>query len=135
MIDEGQSKVNSVLHKELSLNTKDFSTTSLPVESFDVVINPQGIVEALRIEFSGQYFQKLHETLSQKYKLQYKEDPFVGNHTARYIKDNVIVVLEQPHMGGFRTILRYVAQHFARSCDLDMQKRKEQEKQRMMNQF
>lgn len=127
--------IESDKHKALILGTNSFSSTELPVKQAFVILNEQGIVEQLKIIFDGQYFSKLHPVLNQKYKLKQKQDPFVGDHVAYYSKGNTIIVLEEPHMGGFETTIVYLTEEFNASVEAYRERQQQQRKQQLQEQL
>lgn len=132
---EEQDVVEFENHKTLILNTNSFSSAGLPVKQAFVLLNEKGIVEQLKITFNGQYFHKLHPALSKKYKLDYKDEPFVGDNIAQYSKGNTVIVLSEPHMGGFITVIDYITKEFAASVEAYNAEQKKQKEQQLQEQL
>ena len=73
--------------------------------------------------------------MSKKYPLKSKEEPFVGDCSARYETKDDVVFLEQPHMGGFVTHLVYLSKEMNDVAEAYNQKEKKQTQQEIENQL
>lgn len=69
---------------------------------------------AVVIKFNKNYFDSIYNSLAKKYTLSQKNIPFVGNKSAEFIKDNVSIIIEAPHL-SFAGNLTYASKDFLNS--------------------
>lgn len=117
------------------LDTKNLSLGDMSVKKAGIIVNPQGVTEQITLIFNGKVFHKLNSILSKKYPLKSKEEPFVGDCSARYETKDDVVFLEQPHMGGFVTHLVYLSKEMNDVAEAYNQKEKKQTQQEIENQL
>lgn len=84
----------------------------------------------VQLGFSKDYFDELLSQLSSKYTLVKKEIPFVGDKYAELKSDDVVIILNAPHM-SFDLTLFYVDTKFYKKVNSDV---KEEEKQQLEKQ-
>ncbi len=117
------------------LDTKNLSLGDMSIKKAGIIVNPQGVTEQITLIFNGKVFHKLNSILSKKYPLKSKEEPFVGDCSARYETKDDVVFLEQPHMGGFVTHLVYLSKEMNDVAEAYNQKEKKQTQQEIENQL
>ena len=87
-------------------------------------------VSALIATLNKNLYNSLINSLSEKYSIISKQDPFVGDKSARFKSDNTIITLVAPHM-SFDLTLTYMLSDFERPY---LHTIEEEQKQKSQNQ-
>ncbi|MGX2951480.1 hypothetical protein ACWIYZ_11340 [Ursidibacter arcticus] len=83
-----------------------------------VIFDDKGVLVGVISKFSEtnhmkhQKFEYLYSILASKYKLIKKQKPFVGDRYAKFKDGNVEILLDAPHLGGFKINLEYLTNDF-----------------------
>lgn len=104
---------------------------SITVEGIQKIIgifNEDGIILSLCTKFAKYRYRDLTESLAQKYSLISKEEPFVGNKWAKFLDENIAIIIEAPHMSHSLT-LEYSQYDFLKMFD-EMQRQETEDKKR-----
>ncbi|MEM8087682.1 hypothetical protein Q4R44_09125 [Morganella morganii] len=108
----------------LTLNEKNIPLDDV---SSAVVALENNKVKAVLLAIQKRKFDYFYNLLKGKYKLTKKEIPYVGNKYASFIKDDVIILLDAPHL-SFEMDLLYIDREYDKSLKKRQKEKKENEK-------
>lgn len=108
----------------LTLNEKN-----IPIDNVSsaVVALENNKVKAVLLVIQKSKFDYFYNLLKGKYKLTKKEIPYVGNKYASFIKDDVIILLDAPHL-SFEMDLLYIDREYDKALKKRQKEKKENEK-------
>ncbi|HAS8352974.1 TPA: hypothetical protein I7721_17960 [Vibrio vulnificus] len=108
----------------LTLNEKNIPLDDV---SSVVVALENDKVKAVLLAIRKNKFDYFYNLLKGKYKLTKKEIPYVGNKYVSFIKDDVIISLDAPHL-SFKMDLLYIDREYDKSLKKRQKEKKENEK-------
>ena len=95
---------------ELDPNQLDFQD----LEKCTVILDKNGRVVALMLEFPDERFDELFSQLKSKYKLVQSRIPFVGDKFAKFVDGDTEIHLDAPHL-SFTLYLIYMHKDFVKT--------------------